>query len=340
MKKYILTLLAALLACSYAHAQWSSAERIRKELETTNIDTAAWLHNVSFNIGFNEGLLHNWSAGGEVASLILSGLCNASLTRMAHNNIWSNQLSLAYSLNYAYSNDFVPRKMDDRIDFVSKYSTRIDTAKNFYFAGLLNFKSQFTKGYDYNAPKWDTFSTSKFLSPAYFILAAGVEYRKGSDFTLYISPIAGRMILADKYYTSRAATGAFGIDSGKTAKFELGAYFSGTYRKEFMKNVSFRTRLDLYSNYLAHNKKDSSGNVIAHDNPGNINFYSENMFNLKFTRFLVFNLGATFIYDNNIPYSKTYMDANGVEQLKKEPLQELGWWQLRQIFTFGIEYKL
>ncbi len=39
-------------------------------------------------------------------------------------------------------------------------------------------------------------STSKFLSPAYFTLAAGLEYRRGSDISLFLSPLAARVTLA------------------------------------------------------------------------------------------------------------------------------------------------
>lgn len=339
MKKFISLLLAALLCYIGSDAQWMPGARIRKELETSNVDTVAWIHNFTTNIGFNEGLHHNWSAGGEVASMTINSALNGFISHIRHQHIWTNSVSLAYSLNYAYSNNFVPRKTDDRIDFTSKYSFRLDTSSNFYFASVLNFKSQFSPGYDYTLPNWDSASTSKFMSPGYFILSIGGEYRKGSNVSFYFSPFAGRLIVADRIYTSRSKDGAFGIDSGKMARFEFGAYFSGIYKLRITKNMSFRTRLDLYSNYLAKDKKDGEGTVVSHDSPLNINVYSENVFDIRFARFLSLNVSATFIYDNNLPYSKTYIDVNGVEQLKDEPGMELGWLQLRHVISLGFEYK-
>ncbi len=174
----------------------------------------------------NQGFLHNWSAGGELASVdrqrpIFSG----HLDRLHNRDIWSNNLDMVYGLNYTYSTDFIPHKTDDRIDFTSKYGVRIDSGKNFYITGLFNFKSQFTKGYNYTLPHFDSASTSRFLSPAYFTTAVGLEYRKGSDISLFLSPIAGRLTLADRYYTDQTPEGAFGVPYDKTAYYQFGAYF-------------------------------------------------------------------------------------------------------------------
>ncbi len=198
---------------------------MQKSLETTNKDTIAWVHGGIFNIGANEGFLHNWAAGGELASLQVNGLFSGHLDRLHNRDIWSNNLDLSYGLNYNYSQSFLPHKTDDRIDFTSKYGIRIDTGKNFYVTGLFNFKSQFTKGYNYNLPNWDSVSTSKFMSPAYFTPAIGLEYRKGSDISFFLSPAAARIVTADKFYTDMSPQGAFGVPYGKTSVFQfLGAY--------------------------------------------------------------------------------------------------------------------
>ena len=55
-----------------------------------------------------------------------------------------------------------------------------------------------------------------------------------------------------------------------------------------------------------------------------------------------FPCDTTFMYDNDIPYNNTYVDANGVTQKKtskEDPGVGLGWVQLKQIFNIGIEYK-
>jgi len=339
MKKSTLLLPCFLLLTTVVKAQMTGADLVKKSLDTKNKDTVAWTHNGVFNLGGNEGFLHNWSAGGELASIAISSIFQGNLTRFNHRTIWTNDLDLAYGLFYAYSNSFVPRKTDDRIDFTSKYGYRIDTTKDFYLTGLFNFRSQFTKGYDYTMPVWDTTSTSNFFAPAYFTLAPGMEYRKGSDLSLFFSPIAARETFASKYYTIRSAQGAFGIPYGKTSVFQFGAYFSGRYNLNITKNMLFTTRLDLYSNYLAKDTKDSAGTVIKKDNPGNIQVLWDNLFSWKIAKYVSITFAATLIYDNNIPYDKNTVDASGNVVAKNLPGDNLGWWQIKQIFTIGFIYK-
>jgi hypothetical protein len=244
-------------------------------------------------------------------------------------------LDAAYGLFYAYSNSFVPRKTDDRIDFTSKYGYRLSKTSDLYFTGLLNAKTQFTKGYDYDAPDWDTFSTSKFLSPFYLTLAPGLEYRKGSQFSVFFSPLAARITLVDAYYTNQTPEGMYGVKNGKTARFELGAYLTARYIKDLTKNISYRGRLDLYSNYLAKNSYDNAGLLIKKDNPGNIDILIDNNISFKFYKFFSLNFGILAIYDNDVPFEKTFKDGSTV----KEPINGLGWWQIKQVMSFGFNYK-
>jgi len=340
MKKTITVIALGILCGGKLHAQVNKVDDVKKSLQTTNKDTVAWVHGGVFNIGANEGFLHNWAAGGEVASFTVNSIFSGHIDYLNHRDIWSNNLDMTYGLNYTYSTGFLPHKTDDRIDFTSKYGHKLDTGKNFYLTSLFNFKSQFTKGYDYTLPRWDTTSTSKFLSPAYFTIAEGMEYRRGSDISLFLSPIAGRVTLVDKFYTSQSPQGAFGVPYNKTSALQLGAYFSGRYVLNINKNAVYKTRLDLYSNYLAKDTKDSTGKVVKKDNPGNISVLFDNLLSWKLSKYLNVTLGATFIYDNNIPYSKTYIDkTTGLEVAKDDPGKDLGWLQIKQVFSLGLEYK-
>jgi len=336
-------LLSAALCLAYAHhsqAQINKIDDVKKSLQTSNKDTVAWVHGGFINIGANQGFLHNWAAGGEVASFTVNSIFSGHIDRLNNRDIWSNNLDMTYGLNYTYSSGFLPRKTDDRIDFTSKYGHKIDTGKDFYFTTLLNFKSQFTKGYDYTQERWDTTSTSKFLAPAYITLAVGAEYRKGSDISVFFSPLAGRLTLASREYTSRTPQGAFGVPYNKTTFYQFGAYFSGRYVHNINKNTVYKTRLDLYSNYLAKDTKDSNGVVVRTDNPGNINVLFDNLLSWKVSKFLNITMAATFIYDHNFPYDKKTIDkTTGLPVDKDDPGKNLGWLQIKQVFTLGLEYK-
>jgi hypothetical protein len=339
MKKSILLAAACIAMGQLTNAQVTKVDEIKKSLETTNKDTVAWTHSGVLSLGTNGGFLHNWAAGGELASMQVNAIFSGRLDRLNHRDIWSNNLDMTYGLNYNYSSGFLPRKTDDRIDFTSKYGKLIDSSKNLYFTGLFNFKSQFTRGYDYSLPAWDSSPTSNFFSPAFFTTALGLEYRRGSDVSLFLSPVAARMVVADRLYTLRSPEGAFGVPYGKTSVFQMGAYFSGRYTYNITKNIVYKTRLDVYANYLAKDTKDSTGVVIKKDNPGNLNILFDNLFSWKISKYFNITLGATVMYDNNIPYSSTYVDNTGAVLEKNEPGAGLGWVQLKQVFTFGVGYK-
>jgi len=340
MKKTILSIAICFMSVYASIAQVEKVDDVKKQLQTSNKDTVAWVYSGLLSVGTNGGFLHNWAAGGELGSLLVNGIFSGRLDRLNHRKVWSNNLDMTYGLTYNYSSSFVPHKTDDRIDFTSKYGYLIDTTKNIFFTGLFNGKTQFTKGYDYTLPNWDSTSTSAFFSPAFLTQAIGLEYRRGSDVSIFLSPIAAREIFATSYYTLMTPQGAFGIPYGKTSVFQLGAYFSGRYVINIRPNMIFKTRVDLYSNYLAKDTKDSTGTVIKKDNPGNINILFDNLFSWKISKYFNLTLGATFIYDNNFPYSKTYVDkTTGAVLPKNEPGADLGWVQLKQVFTFGIGYK-
>ncbi|RYY26397.1 MAG: DUF3078 domain-containing protein [Chitinophagaceae bacterium] len=337
-RNFLILLYTGLFLCHSSSAQLTQTESLKKALETTNVDTVAWVRGGVFAAGGNLGFLHNWPAGGEIVSSTLNGQFNGYLNRIIHHQLWANNLDMTYGLFYAYSNDFVPRKMDDRIDFTSKYGVQAGQSKSFYFSGLFNFKSQFTKGYDYNQTKWDSVSTSAFLSPAYFTGAVGLEYRRGSNLSLFFSPVASRFTVADRFYTSMRPEGAFGIQYNETSRFELGAYFSGRVQTEISKKLLYKTRVDVYCNYLARDKKDSLGTVVMKDNPGNIDLLWDNFFSYKFSRFWGFTIAATFIYDNDIPYKELPQESLPSGQ-GREPGAGLGWWQLKQVLSIGLEYR-
>ncbi len=341
MKKVFFTLLAGLALCSnMAFAQIDKVDDWKKNLNLEEKDTVAWLYGGQFNLGINQALLHNWAAGGEIASAQVSGILNGFLTRVNHNTLWSNNLDMAYGLSYLYSNSFVPVKLDDRFDFTSKYGVRSSKMKRLYLTGLFNFRTQFTKGYDYKLPNWQLYPISNFLSPGYLTLALGAEYRIGEMFSVFYSPLAAKMTFADAVYTRMYPEGAFGIENGKTFRFELGSYLSARYKVDITKQIFYRTRLDLYTNYLAKDTKNADGVIVKRDNPGNIDVLFDNFVGIKLGKYVSIAVGATFVYDNDFPYVKTYTTASGEVINKNEPVAGLGWWQMKQIMNIGFSYKL
>lgn len=340
----ILTLLSVFTVMQL-HAQVDKqSDNLKRDMtQKVEAKNEGWTHGGLLNIGLNQAMLENWAAGGERMSLAINGQFNGYLTRIKSNTIWENTLDAYYGLNYVASNAFVPRKLDDRLDVSSRFglqprkwtSSKNTFKRNAYFMGLFRFQSQFTPGYNYEQVGWKDNPISEFLSPGYFTLALGAEFRPNKNFSIFLSPLAGRMTVVKSQYTSLAA--AYGVEKGKTSRFEVGAYLTTKYKVDITKNILYNSRLDLYSNYLAKDKTMPDG-YIRKDNPGNIDILWDNFFALKISKFIGAGLGFTMIYDNDQPGQKNKTKTvNGVEQPDYGPL---GWWQLKQVLNVGFSYKL
>ena len=71
------------------------------------------------------------------------------------------------------------RKNDDRIDLLSKVGYALTPKLD--LAALVNFHSQFSKGYNYNSDGTKDL-LSDFLSPGYVLLSLGLDYKPARDY--------------------------------------------------------------------------------------------------------------------------------------------------------------
>ena len=228
----------------------------------------------------NQGALSNWSAGGDKSTLSLNSLVSLFAYYSKGKHSWDNTLDLAYGL--VNTTSLGMRKSDDRIDFLTKYGYRI-SKKNWYLSGLFNFRTQFAKGYDYpdDAPR---VLTSDFMAPAYILLSPGLNYKPSDNFSIFLSPITAKWTIVNN--DSLASVGAFGVDSGKNIRYEVGAFASITYKKKFSENIAYSGRLDLFSNYK--------------HKPLNIDLYMTNLILFKITKFIAVSFSLDMIYDDDI----------------------------------------
>ncbi len=229
--------------------------------------------NVTFN--FSQVSLTNWAAGGKTSGTGVF-LSNLSANYKKDKISWDNSVQINYGLYKEKGKDF--EKSDDKIDLSSKLGI---TAKgNWNYAAILGFKSQFAPGYDKDD---DTKIISNFLAPGYLNLGAGMDY-KTDNFSLLIAPLDGKFTFVMDDIL--AADGAFGVDPGKNSRSELGMFVKLEYKKEVVKNVTFETKLDLFSNYF--------------HNPENIDVDWNVLVNMKVNEYLSANLVTRLIYDDDV----------------------------------------
>ncbi|MGZ8551612.1 MAG: DUF3078 domain-containing protein, partial [Chitinophagaceae bacterium] len=192
---------------------------------------------------------------------------------------WDNTFD--FNLGYVKTTSLGNRKNDDRFDLLSKYGYALNPKLN--VAGLFNFRSQLFKGYTYDGDGTRTLS-SAFLSPAYILLSPGLDFKPNAELSIFVSPVTARWTLVKD--DTLSAKGLYGVDPGKHSNGEFGAFVSVNYLKEFSKAVTYKSRLDLFSNYKR--------------KPKNVDLYFTNILNVKLSRILSLTWSVDMIYDDDV----------------------------------------
>lgn len=225
----------------------------------------------------------NWSAGGD-NTVSLNGFLDFGAYYKKGKLSWDTDFSTQYGTTYTKSNGWV--KSSDKIDFSTKLGHKI--ASKWYLSALLDFKTQYDKGY--KDPNEKENYISKFMAPAYSNLALGADYKPNDDFSLFLSPITARMtIVSDKYLSDK---GAFGVKEGKKFKLESGAYVKVFYQRDLMTNVKLISKANFFTSY-----DKNFGNIV-------VNW--ENTISMKVNKFLNANVYTNLQYDDKV---KRYNDA-------------------------------
>jgi hypothetical protein len=264
-----------------------------------------WKIGGLINVNINQGSQSNWAAGGDNFSFAAAGLFNGTAFYTKGKNIWDNTLNASYG--YINASSLGARVNADQYDLNSSYGYA--AGKKWYYAALVDFRSQFSNGYLYPANAAPQFNSAAF-SPAYLIISLGMEYKPSDSFSVFLSPLTARTTIVSN--DSMSFYGKYGVPRGQHALYEVGAFVSANYIVAISSILSYTTRLDLFSNYLG--------------NPFDLDVYFTNMVNAKLGKFLTASLSVNLIYDNNVLFT----DANGVMGPRL---------QFQELIGVGFSYK-
>ncbi len=292
MKKTVALLSTLLLAVSIIYAQETPAKSITESLQSATaveqaVDSTRWWHKGAAGVNMSQAAFANWSAGGD-PSTAFDLVFNFDLNYKSCKHLWTNRLELAYGLNDTKSNGM--RKTNDKIFFSSNYGYGL--AKNLYLGAMLSFNTQFDKGYNYNVtpqPDKKTEYISKFMSPGYLTAGLGIIWTPKKWLKATFAPFSwrGTFVQDDRL----SAAGAFGIEKGKHLLTQFGADLVVEVRTPEWHNMSYYSRLELYSNYLK--------------NPENIIIHWDNQLIMKVNPWLAATLNVNLIYDDNIKFEQS-----------------------------------
>lgn len=284
MKKHSLILCTLLSLGLVSFGQDETVKKLRddasRSVKKDPADTTqrVWKKGGLYGINVSQGSLSNWAAGGDDFSLSVNSVLSLFAFYKKDKHSWDNTLD--FNLGYVRTSSLGSRKNDDRIDILSKYGYALGPKVN--VAGLLNFRSQLFKGYTY-PDNVKTFS-SAFLSPAYVLFSPGIDYKPTDGLSIFVSPATVRWTIVKD--DSLSAQGLYGVEPGKHANTEIGAFASINYFKEFNKIVAYKGRLDLFSNYK--------------NNPQNVDLYMTNVVNVKLSKVLSMTWSVDMIYDDDV----------------------------------------
>lgn len=260
MKKITLSLLGLMSICS---------------VQAQDTDTLSnWTSKGNFALLANQSSFSNWQAGGDNN---FSGTVNVNydLNYQKEDWTWDNKFQVNYGITKLKGSD--AKKTDDRIEINSLLGKR--ASGNWYYSAFLNFKTQLDTGIDPDTE----LKNSHFFSPAYLQIGPGMLWKKSDNLKVNIAPATSKFIFVHDHFTTLGS--AFGVEQGKTMRYELGASISGYYKFDLMENVSFENILNLYSNYL--------------EDPQNVDIDYQLNVVLKINKYLSTNLAFQAIYDDN-----------------------------------------
>ena len=201
-------------------------EAEKKAQDTTNY---GWKKAGNFVFLFNQSSFNNDWRGGGVSNMAGNIGLNYDFNYKTPKMIWDNKFIASYGLTKIKGQN--TQKTDDRIAFTSLLGKK--ASGYWFYSGFLDFKTQMDSGFD---PATGT-KISHFFSPAYLQVGPGMLWKKHENFKVNIAPATSRLIFVDSQFTQLGS--AFGVEQGKTSRFEFGAALSGYYKFKIMENISW-----------------------------------------------------------------------------------------------------
>ncbi len=293
MKK--LLLLAFLFLSTLGFSQ--DSEEAKGEEETTE----GWTKTGKITLLINQSAFSNWQAGGDnnfAGNLNI----NYDFDYVKGDWLWDNKILASYGLTI--NDDDGARKTDDRLELNSILGKKL--INNWSASFFMNFKTQFTDGYDYEDDYLDQnpgtdnedFPTSGFFKPAYWSFGPGFLWKKSPDLYVNLSPITAKFTFIsgevfnyndddpdNVFYESSNDYEIYGVSPGDSSLFEFGLNIRSYYKFTLMKNMTVENIFSIYSNYL--------------DKPQNVDLdYTMNLV-MKINDVFSTNLTFQTIYDDN-----------------------------------------
>ena len=164
------------------------------DLKKADSGEKAWKFDGVVGINAAATGLVNWAAGGQNN---VNGVAYAKLHLLYHKDAiaWETNFDTEYGMTYIDQEEDPLQKSSDNIKLATKFGWEFH--KNWYLTVLGSFNSQYALGRNYVSGYNPVIS--KWLAPSHTDISVGIDYKasvNGADFSVYLSPVAGRIATA------------------------------------------------------------------------------------------------------------------------------------------------
>lgn len=349
MKKVFVIMAAALVSLAAAaqdltEAQQAAQQAAEEIAAAPEAEPAApkfkdfWTNSLKTNLTFGQTALVNWAAGGD-NTYSLAAYIDANANYKKDEMFWNNRLQLDYGFLYASSKPLLQKNMD-RIYLESKWGYKLVQDK-LYFSANYDFKTQFTKGFNYLTPseadvtakfpgkKLDELKykeanplwrdarskVSNFLSPAYTTLALGLDWTPTKWLSVNFAPLTGGYVIV----TDKELRKNYGMELKKNYKDFDATLDPSTMSEEAGKK--YESDLALYK----------AGDMFR---SARFEFGAQLKIDAKF------NVNEVFAYSTQLVLFEDYLKNH-----KKHPCPRINWdnridWKIAKFFALTVTTNL
>ena len=176
-------------------------------------------------------------------------------------------------------------------------------------------------------------------------ISPGMDWHPEKYFSVFFSPVSVRMVIVTNdpksYYYPDGVIPAggfetplsvlYGVDPEREIRTEFGGFLTVNFSKEIFKNVAYKTRLDLYSNFLEVTHftvigADEIQTTKSSAKPQNIDVIWTNLIAMKINKYLTATYNFDLIYDDDVRQFGANGDSPGT--------------QIRSLLSVGLALKL
>jgi hypothetical protein len=301
MRKIVCYLFAVAIV-SFATAQNKTAGKVKKAKSET-----AWKAGGSISVLGGGGTSDNHYSGlNSSFGFAYGGYLKLYANKSWGRNVWTNSLMGGY-LRTSSSDDEAELN-ENKIEFLARYGYKLKKEK--WQPGVwMNARTQIVNGYDYSYPSPKR--TSGFFAPAFITVSAGMNLEACKDFNVFTGPAVRWVTVTNRPYslnyqggikpdgsTEPTLAAYYNTDPEKQVRYEAGLLVSSTWKKEFNKKVTIKSRLDLLNDFR--------------DNPENFTMYWTTGIGVNLGSWFTLSGNIDLIYDDDIRSRLMYRGFAGI----------------------------